>query len=493
MQRILVVEDEADLRYSIKESLSMAGYEVEAVGSVNEAHAQLEQKTFELVLTDMNLIGENGLTLVRELRGSGFDGAIIVLTAYGTIETAVAAIKEGADDFLEKPVGMDELALLVEKTLRQRRRLKRLGAYQEIERRRIEDEDIVGEHEAWREALSQAERLAGLPVGPPESSASAATSAELPSILLLGETGVGKGVVARHIHLIAVNAAREKKGGAEQAPFVQVNCASLPAALVESALFGHVKGAFTDAREARAGLFEAADGGTIFLDEIGEMPLELQSKLLLVLERGVFRPVGGASEKRVATRVVAATNQDLYERVEEGRFRQDLLYRLSTFVIGIPALRERGADLMLIARQMLDRFSRQYGRQGLAFSDAAIDALKRHRWPGNVRELINCIQRAVMLSHGAQIEPSDLGLAKRTGGPAATAGAIGRVSDLKFDFATGMFDIHEIERTLIIQALEHTGGNISQAAKLIGMNRTSFRYRIERAGLEDYIGGTGKR
>jgi len=299
-------------------------------------------------------------------------------------------------------------------------------------------------------------------------------------------------VIARHIHLTAVNAAREKNNGAaEQAPFVQVNCASLPAPLVESALFGHVKGAFTDAREARSGLFEAADGGTIFLDEIGEMPLELQSKLLLVLERGVFRPVGGATEKRVATRVVAATNQDLYDRVEDGRFRQDLLYRLSTFVIQIPPLRERGGDLMQIADAMLDRFSRQYNRPDLRFSPAAREALERHRWPGNVRELINCVQRAVMLCNGNEIHPSDLGLAKRSATP--EPGTIGRVSDLKFDFSEGLFDIHEIERTLIIQALEHTGGNISQAAKLIGMNRTSFRYRIERAGLEEYIGGAGKR
>ncbi len=479
--KILVVEDEPDLLFSIREGLTMAGHEVATAGGLKEALALSERAPFDLVLTDLNLIGESGLDLIRRLRAEEYDGAIIVMTAYGTVESAVAAMKQGADDYLQKPVSLDELTMIVRRGIEQRRSQRRLRAYERLETRRAEEsgEEAVGSSAPWKETLTIAQRLAQMPLP--------AQGAELPTILLLGETGAGKGLIARRIHAAAAPAGAE---GAE--PFVHVNCAALPGSLVESELFGHEKGAFTDAREARTGLFETAEGGTIFLDEIGETPLEFQSKLLLVLERGVFRRVGGSKERHVRCRVIAATNQDLHAIAAEGRFRRDLLYRLSAFTVKIPSLRERAGDVDLIAEAMLKRFARRYGRKDLRFGEEARGAMRSHAWPGNVRELVNCVQRAAMLAEGPVVTARDLALDGRPGpagpGPGAGAGRpIATTADLKFDFSKGSHNADEVERTLIVQALQHTRGNISKAAKLIGMNRTSLRYRIERAGLEDFL------
>lgn len=492
MTKILVIEDDDDLRFSLEEGLRMGDYEVAGAAGLGEAHRHLQQTEFDLVLTDLNLTGETALPLVKELRDGGFEGGIVMITAFGTIETAVEAMKRGADDFLQKPVSLDHLTMVVGRTMRDRQRRRRLRAFESLEARRDAEERLVGQSEAWRECVALAERLATLPLGPsaqPED----ADGAELPTVLLLGETGVGKGLLARHIHATANRLRTEADPDAGHAPFVHVNCAALPDSLAEAELFGHDKGAFTDAREARTGLFEAAEGGAILLDEIGDMPLELQTKLLHVLERGVFRRVGSSKDRSVRTRVIAATNQDLHGLVEEGRFRRDLLYRLSTFTLRIPPLRERDGDIEMIADAMLERYAAQYGRKGMRFSKAARKAMAEHSWPGNVRELVNAVQRAAMLCEQSAIEPRHLAI--EAAAPAVGGGEAAAASpeDLRFDFSKGPIDVSELEKALIVQALEHTKGNISQAAKLIGMNRTSFRYRVERAGLDDFLKEVSKR
>ncbi len=431
---------------------------------------------------------ENGIDLVRELRADEFDGVIVVITAHGTVESAVGAMRDGADDYIQKPLSLTELSIQVDKLLEHRRMARRLQLYERLEQSREQSNEVVGDSRIWKSTLSLAARLAEIPIS---SSDAGSGGGSLPGILLLGETGVGKGVLARYIHAQADAVAGARSGGKSPAslPFVHVNCSALPATLVEGELFGHERGAFTDAREARAGLFEMADGGTIFLDEISEMPLELQAKLLLVVEHGVFRRVGGTKERSVRARVIAASNQDLDQRVQAGTFRRDLLYRLNAFTIRIPPLRERGEDALRIADATLDRLIRRYARPGLTFGQAAREAILEHAWPGNVRELVNSVQRAAMLCEGPAIEPLDLGLTGPIPTPVLSAGQPGpaATTELVFDFQNGIHTADEVEKALLKQALEQTKGNVSKAAKLIGMQRSSLRYRIERYNLDSYV------
>lgn len=313
-----------------------------------------------------------------------------------------------------------------------------------------------------------ARRLGGLPLPKPNGGPQ-----PLPTVLLTGETGTGKGVLARELHQ-----ASRREG--EMPPFVHVNCAALPANLIESELFGHERGAFTDAKAAREGLFEMASGGTIFLDEIGEMPLELQSKLLLVLEAGSLRRVGGTRERRVSARVVAATNQDLLARVRDKSFRSDLFYRLNTFTIEIPPLRERGGDVLLIARAALARYGKRFGRGELELGPQAEGVLKSHDWPGNVRELVNVMQHAAMLGKSTTIQPGDLPITRGSGSTSDS-------DDLRFDFERGPCTVEAVERALVEQALRHTGGNVTAAARLINMQRSSIRNRIDRYDLHEFV------
>lgn len=444
---------------------------------------------------------ENGIDLVRELRAEGFDGVIVVMTAFGTIESAVSAMRLGADDYLQKPLSMEELSLQVGRWLEHRTVERRLHLYERIEKTREQTQDMIGDSPAWKNALSLATRLARMPLGDRDHE----HIGSLPTILLLGETGVGKGILARHIHSQAeLPPQPESRPGKPRplAPFVHINCSALPPTLVEGELFGHEKGAFTDAREAKPGLFEMAEGGTIFLDEISEMPPELQAKLLLVVELGTFRRVGGIKERSVRARVIAASNQNLTERARSGSFRRDLLYRLNGFTITIPPLRERGDDSFKIATGSLDRLTRRHGRPGMSFSPAARLAILGHDWPGNVRELVNSVQRAVMLAETNLIQPLDLGLtlgkatpllAHSNGAPPASVPRQAPPEPepppggLRFDFDKGIHTADEVEKTLLMQALDFTKGNVSRAAKLIGMQRSSLRYRIERYNLDRYV------
>ncbi len=485
MAQILVIEDEENLRLSIGRRLGKAGHEVAEASDAAGAWQRTREVDIDLVLTDINLGGgETGVELLKRLRADGFEGVIIVMTAYGTVENAVQAMRDGADDYLQKPISLEELTLQAERWLEQRRAAKRLRLYERLQRTEAATQGIVGKSEAWTAAMEVAERLAQLPIPNGAPTDGLLGGAALPSILLLGETGVGKGVLARHIHQRATSGGDESSE--TESPFVHVNCSALPATLVESELFGHEKGAFTDAKAARAGLFEMAEGGTIFLDEIGEMPTDLQAKLLLVVEQGSYRRVGGSKERRVRARLIVATNQDLEKRCQDGGFRRDLYYRLNAFTISIPPLRERGADVDLLADAMLERFSKQFGRGETSLSALARAAVHKHDWPGNVRELANAIQRAVMLTDDAEIGANDLGLSARATRLMVETASNGDVNGLVFDFERGIHCADAVEKALIQQALEHAKGNVSKAAKLIGMNRSSFRYRLERSGLIDF-------
>jgi len=479
--RILVIEDEENLRYSMRQALARGGHEVDEADSVDGALARIAEHDFDGVVTDVNLRGGgDGTRIVETIRADGFEGVVIVVTAYGTVQNAVAAMKIGADDYLQKPLVLEELVLQIDRLLEQRKVRARLQVYERLERVSGERKGIVGESRAWTEALSLAERLSAIPVRGREGSAGAGTpGGALPTILIMGETGTGKGLLAQHVH--------ESGDGGRKLPFVHVNCSALPPSLVEAELFGHERGAFTDAKTSREGLFEIADGGTIFLDEIGDMPLDLQAKILTVVEEGVFRRVGGSRDRTVRARIIAATNQDLEKRVEEGAFRRDLLYRLNAFTIVLPALRERERDAVLLFETMLDRFCGEYARETPSLTDEAREAIRRHAWPGNVRELINTAQRVAMLHEGETVDADDLPLG--VGSTPAQPGPAQGPGGLSFDFESGPHTAEEIERILMIQALEHTGGNVSQAAKLIGMQRSSFRYRMDRFGLNERIKG----
>lgn len=499
LARILIVEDEENLRFSIRQTLSRGGHDVFEAVSVPQAWETLRSHDFDAVITDVNLGSDNGIDLVKRLRDDSFDGPIVVMTAYGTVESAVTAMKHGADDYLQKPVSLEELTMLIDRLLENRKLRRQLTLFRRMEHSREDASGVIGESAPWKQTLKLAERISVMPVpGKRTDGAEGASGGALPTVLILGETGTGKGLLARYIHQCVL---RTQGLRAEDAPFVHVNCSALPPSLVESELFGHEKGAFTDAKSHRVGLFEMAEGGTIFLDEIGDMPLDVQAKILTVVEEGTYRRVGGSRDKSVRARVIAATNQPLEERVDQGKFRRDLLYRLNALTIRIPPLRARNGDAALLASSMLERFGKEYGRTPgphgeppLLLSEASRLAITRHDWPGNVRELINMCQRVAMLCEGPTIEPDDLG-PEFAGPPSDVAAAApyspptanGTTRALNFDFDHGIHRAEDVERELIIQALHRTKGNVSKAAKLIGMQRSSFRYRIERYGLNSFV------
>ncbi len=474
LANILLIEDDETLRFTVARALSKATHSVVDVASLPEARGAFERGSFDLVLTDVNLGAESGIDYIQELREQGYRGGLVAMTAYATVDDAVRAMKQGADDYLAKPVRLEELMIVTERLLEQTRTSRQLRLYQRLRQVDQAQHRPVGRSGAWVSTLELAERLAKIPVVNRSEDLGSASGGAVTTVLITGETGSGKGVLAKHLH----NCSADPKQ-----PFVHVNCTALPATLIEGELFGHEKGAFTDAKEAREGLFEMADGGTIFLDEIGDLPLELQAKLLTVLEEGKIRRVGSAKERTIRVRVLAATNRDLEACVREGGFREDLLYRINAFTIRLPALRDRGDDAVLIAQDLLDRLRREYGMPPIELSRDARRMIAGHPWPGNVRELFNVIQRAAMLSEGDEIEPGDLGLrASAIGG-----GLAGVPGELVFDFEHGVHTADEVERLLMLQALEHTRGNVSKAARLIGMQRSSFRYRIERYGIEQQV------
>ncbi len=479
MANILLIEDDETLRFTISRALTRSGHQVAEVASLANARASFSASTFDLIITDVNLGQESGIDFVEEIRQQGYQGAIVVMTAYATVDDAVRAMKLGADDYLAKPVRLEELLIITERLLAQQRDSRHLRLFQRLRQVDEAKDRPVGQSPAWVKTLELAERLAKIPVINRTEDLGSASGGAITTVLITGETGTGKGVLAKHLHRCSDD---------PKQPFVHVNCTALPATLIEAELFGHVKGAFTDAKEAREGLFEMADGGTIFLDEIGDLPLELQAKLLTVLEEGKMRRVGSAKERTIRVRVLAATNRDLEKCVADGTFREDLLYRINAFTIRLPSLRDRADDAVLIAQNLCDRLRGEYGMAPIRVSQSARRMIASHNWPGNVRELFNVIQRAAMLCEGDEIVPGDLAIRATDQSTQDNAGSMQMLpGELNFDFQDGPHTAEEVERLLMLQALEHTRGNVSRAARLIGMQRSSFRYRIERYGIEEQI------
>jgi DNA-binding NtrC family response regulator len=445
--RILVVEDEREMRALLEKGLTRRGFVPTVRGSANEAFPLLETEDFDTVLTDMRMPGMDGLELCERIVLNRPDIPVVVVTAFGSLETAVAAIRAGAYDFVTKPVDLDALALVLERAVQHKvlreevRRLRRaLGDVSA-------DGSGVGESPALRRVYELIDRVADSDT----------------SVLITGESGTGKEVAARALH------ARGRRHGG---PFVAINCAAMPEQLLESELFGHARGAFTDARAARTGLFIKASGGTLLLDEVGELPLSLQPKLLRALQERTVRPVGEDTEVPFDARIVAATNRDLELAVEEGRFREDLYYRLNVIGLELPPLRVRGNDVLLLAQRFLEHFAARSGKRVVGLTPAAAQRLLAYTWPGNVRELQNCIERAVALTSYEQLTVEDLPERIRDyRGPSNP----GQEQDL-----SELVSLEEMERRYIQRVLETVGGSRTLASRILGVDRKTLYRKLGR-------------
>ena len=454
MDKLLIVEDEKLIRWSIREMLERQDYEILEAPTGREALNVLEEQDCDLVLLDYRLPDITGLEILEWVHAKMPEVSVIMMTAYGTVETAVKAMKLGVYDYLTKPVNMDELSVIVGKALettRLRRELRRLRSEQQVAQG---ESHIIGRSSAMVEVMELIEKIV----------ASQATT-----VLLEGESGTGKNLVAKAIHY----------GGARaEFPFVTITCSAITETLLESELFGHERGAFTDAKTQKKGLLELAEGGTAFLDEIGEMGPALQAKLLRFLEDRTFKRVGGTRDIKVDVRVVAATNRDLDEAVRQGRFRDDLYYRLKVIPIVLPPLRERRDDIPLLVQHFIDNCNREFHKNTRMVAPEAMDCLLRHPWHGNIRELKNVVERVMILEDKDVIQLEDLPEGLRSGQQADGSHHTGsRPIDL------GSMTLEEIEREAIRAALEQSANNQVRAARLLGITRDTLRYRLKKFGM----------
>ena len=452
---VMVVEDDTALAELLVEELESEGYTATAFPSAEAALEQLDAIAPELVVSDLQLPGADGLALLEEIRSREHVPALLMISAYGTIDRAVAALKAGADNFLTKPLDMDHFMLSVERLLAHRRLHRQVRQYREV----LEEKSFHGMDGSSPVMLRLFERIGKIAraAGP---------------VLISGESGTGKDLVARAIH---AESARKDQA------FLAVNCAGVPADLLESEFFGHAAGAFSGAEQARPGLFREAHGGTLFLDEIGEMPVALQAKLLRALQDGRIRPLGADREYAVDVRLLAATNVDLAEKVREGAFREDLYYRLEAFQLGLPALRERGDDLELIAMRFLARFAVARQRPARTLSERALKLIRAYAWPGNVRELRNAMERAVTFCEQAEIGPEHLPERVRQGSreqrrPGTTIPTILLQGDL-------LPSLQELRRRYVHYVLERVDGNKRRAAALLGVGRRTLYRWLEEDGV----------
>ncbi len=444
---ILVVDDERGLCAGVQESLRREGYAVDAANDGPTALQLAQGRLYNLILTDVKMPGLDGLELFRQVQARSPDTMVILMTAYGTVEHAVQAMKDGAFDYLTKPLDLQRLRSLVLKALEVQALVAENHELRLRLRKRSEPSPLVGQSESMRAIVQQLDDLAQ-------------TDA---TVLIEGESGTGKEIVARSLHLKSPRHAR---------PFVSVNCAALPEPLLEAELFGHLKGAFTGAIATKPGRFQLADGGTLFLDEIGDLSPKGQGDLLRVLEDGTFRMVGGAELMRVNVRVIAATNKDLQAAVQAGRFREDLFYRLQVLPVHIPPLRERAEDIPLLAETFLNHFCARHKRRRKKLSAEALRLCQRFPWPGNVRQLRNLIERLVITCRNATISVEDLPEFLRGHDRQATA----------FQVRPGM-SLVEVEKLLIRQTLTHVTANRDEAARVLGVSRRTLQYKLKAYGL----------
>ena len=452
--RILVVDDERSMQEFLEILLRKEGYDVATAGDVPGALIALDSDDFDLVISDIQMPDRSGLDLLRALRQAQPEIVVIMITAFATTETALAAMKEGAYDYITKPFKVDEIKLVVKKALEKKLLAAENARLRHELRSERQQRPLVGNSPRMQQLYEMIGRVA----------------ATKTNVLIVGESGTGKELVARAIHAESDRADKS---------FVALNCAAIPENLLESELFGHVKGAFTGAVGNKAGLFELADLGTLFLDEVGELTPPLQVKLLRAIQEKTIRRVGGTSDRRVDVRILAATNRRLEDEVSAGRFREDLYYRLNVIQLPLPPLRERMEDLPLLVHHFVEKYTRELGKSVRGVSDEAMERLRAHSYPGNVRELENVIERAVALARGEWIDRESLppALLEAPAGKASAALPQGSVDldNLVADY----------ERGLLVEALRRAGGVKKRAAHLLGISFRSFRYRLEKLGLDE--------
>ncbi|MBI2933885.1 MAG: sigma-54-dependent Fis family transcriptional regulator [Planctomycetes bacterium] len=447
--KLVLVDDEELLRNSLAKSFSNDGLDVIECGSAEEARGVLSQGDYDAAIIDLRLPDGSGLDLAREMMQRCPSAPVIVLTAYSTVDGAVEAIKLGAYDYLTKPVPLDKLALTVRRALETSKLRSEVSDVRRDLQSRFGLTSIVAADPAMRKVLELVEEVA---------------RSDARTIMVRGESGAGKSLIARAIHY---GSPRQDR------PFVQITCTTLQDTLLESELFGHERGAFTDAKAMKRGLFEVADGGTVFLDEVSEMSDRLQAKVLQVLDDQTFRRIGGVEDLRVNVRIVAATNRDIEQLVREHQFREDLYYRLNVIPVFLPPLRQRKEDIPELVRRFIGVYSREFRKAVVEVAPGGMEILMSHSWPGNVRELKNVVERAVLLAKGTVLQPEELVI----GAPIQTAASSFRIPP------EGIV-LEELERDLLVQALGMAKGNLVKTAKLLGITRDTLRYRIKKYGLK---------
>ncbi|MBI2876247.1 MAG: sigma-54-dependent Fis family transcriptional regulator [Candidatus Tectomicrobia bacterium] len=451
---VLIVDDEDLVRWSLEKGLGKEGYHVLLADTGELALKKLEEEPIDLILLDIRLPGISGMEVLQRIRENNSDLLVIMMTSYGDVEMAVNAMKWGAYDYVNKPFNLEDVRLSVRKALETIRLKKEVELLRNEQRSKYGFDNIIGISPLIREVFDMVKMIA---------------RSDATTVLLQGESGTGKDLLAKAIHY---QSARYEK------PFIAINCGAVPDTLLESELLGHEKGAFTDAKAKKIGLFEQADMGTIFLDEIGEMKMDMQVKLLRLIEDKSFRRVGGVKDIKVDVRIVAATNKDLAQMVKEGAFREDLYYRLKVFPIYVPPLRERQDDITLLINYFIDVFNKEFKKNIRGISPKALTFLQNYPWPGNVRELKNVIERAIILGGEDEITPTQLPKEIQQDTQSEIIASNG-----SFKLPSLGVDLDLVEKELIQQALERTGGNQTHAAKLLTISRDALRYRMQKHGL----------
>jgi DNA-binding NtrC family response regulator len=455
--KILIVDDETLIRWALRKELEREGYEVFEAGTAKDALEIFWKDLPELIILDVKLPDDSGMNLLRKIKESDAFCDVIVITAFGNISNAVEAMKLNAIDYITKPFDIEEVKIVVKKALESRTLKRHVESVYKKERERFSFNNVIGVSKAMQEVIATARKVA---------------ESEARIILIEGESGTGKDLLARAIHF---------SSSRRFYPFMEINCASIPETLIESELFGYEKGAFTDAKSTKKGLFELADGGTVFLDEITEMSLNAQAKFLKVIETQSFKRLGGVKDIYVDVRIIAATNRKIEKALEEGKLREDLYYRLNLIRIFIPPLRERKEDIPPLVNYFIETFNKEFKKKVRGVHPLALKMMMEYDWPGNVRELRNVVERAVILESEDEILPEHISLPSRP-----------REENAKISISAGVIEIpdegislEEVEKLYIMKALEKAKGNKTLAARLLGITRDTLRYRLKKYGVED--------